>query len=88
MILQSLSFLRESDQDGKLDRFQPQPIPDFLRWFETEELHYLSIERTKEVIKAIKDLSILPELFLPTKILDTVLRITEEVSHSHIYYCV
>ncbi|XP_066915452.1 uncharacterized protein [Clytia hemisphaerica] len=70
---------RESDQDGKLDRFQPQPIPDFLRWFETEELHYLSIERTKEVIKAIKDLSILPELFLPTKILDTVLRITEEI---------
>lgn len=63
-----------------MPRYELQPIPDFLRWFETEELHYLSHIRAKEVVDAIQDLSLKSDLFLPSRLLNTMLRITEEVS--------
>ena len=76
-----LIFYREDEQERgeSFERFQPQPIPDFVRWFETEELHYLSIKKAKEITSSLPDLSAKSELFLPSKLLDTILRITEEV---------
>ncbi|XP_066920718.1 uncharacterized protein [Clytia hemisphaerica] len=77
----SCILYRENDmeQNQAISRHPPQPIPDFVRWVETEELHYLSISKAQEINEIIPVLTQTPELFLPSRILDAVLRIMLEV---------
>ena len=77
------SIYSADDRNGKIERFLPQPIPDYVRWFETEELHYLSIKRTMEIINCVAELKTSAGIFLPSNLLDTILRITDEVFESY-----
>ena len=35
-----------SDEDTNCRRYELQPIPDYLRWYKTGELHYLPLEES------------------------------------------
>ena len=61
----STTLYRSVDESN----FKLQPIPDFVRWFESKgDLHYLSYERTAMLYEEIK--IDVPALFLPSTILD------------------
>ena len=52
--------------DIECRRHELQPIPDYLRWFKTNEAHYLPLE---EVALLKGDWLNIPAIFLPTKVL-------------------
>lgn len=49
------------------NRYELQPIPDFLRWFRTGEAHYMPLE---EVALLKGDWVNIPAIFLPSKVLE------------------
>ena len=57
-----------------------QPIPDYLRWFSTGELHYLPFERRKLLPAGVWDYK--PELFLPSNIIQMAYNVFVNVPES------
>ena len=55
------------DHDLTIRRHELQPLPDYIRWFKTGELHYLPLEE-RELLSGEWDN--IPGVFLPTTILD------------------
>ena len=49
-------------------RWKLQPLPDYMRWFRTSELHYLPYEERCSLKEGLWD--VIPEIFMPTRILD------------------
>ena len=49
-------------------RYELQPVPDFLRWFKTGELHYLPLEERKLLKEGPWDN--IPEAYLPSRVLN------------------
>ena len=71
----STSIFRQNEswRGGKaLERFDRQPLPDFKRWGESGELHYMSYETRRSFPTGSWDEC--PGLFLPDKVLDTCFR--------------
>ena len=82
-------------------RWELQPLPDYLRWLRTSELHFLPYEERAALGPG--DWDEKPELFLPTRILDLCFSLTEDppqnvmtliallawitVSEAKAYYC-
>ena len=58
-------------------RYELQPIPDYLRWFKTGELHYLPLEERAILSGAWDDI---PEVLLPSKVLDLYFAIVDQPS--------
>ena len=56
-----------------LERFDRQPLPDYKRWEETGELHYLSYEARRDFPRGSWDEC--PGLFLPDRVLETFFRV-------------
>ena len=71
-----------SVNDVNCHRFELQPVPDFLKWHKTRELHYLPVE---ERALLLGPCDTIPGLFLPSNILDlcftVVQELTEELTH-------
>ena len=61
------TVIYSTSSDTQCRRYELQPIPDYLRWFKTGELHYLPLEE-RSLLSGIWD--DIPAAFLPTKILD------------------
>ena len=59
-------FYSTTDSDI-INRFQLQPIPDYLRWMKTGELHYLPLEERTLLLGPWDDI---PGAFLPSKIME------------------
>ena len=38
------SVIYSADETSTIERFERQPLPDYIRWVNTSELHYLSLE--------------------------------------------
>ena len=71
----STSIFRQNEswKGGKAqERFDRQPLPDFKRWEESGELHYMSYETRLSFQTGSWDEC--PGLFLPDKVLDTCFR--------------
>ena len=49
-----------------------QPLPDYLRWLRTGELHYLPLKEREELDSGVWDE--VPGTFLPSSILDLILK--------------
>ena len=49
-------------------RYELQPLPDYIRWVKTGELHYLPFEETSAIYNG--PWMDIPDAFLPTKVLD------------------
>lgn len=56
-----------------LERFDRQPLPDYKRWEETGQLHYLSYEARRDFPRGPWDKC--PGLFLPDRVLETFFRV-------------
>ena len=72
----SVSIFRKNEDwtIGKpLERFDRQPLPDYKRWEETGELHYLSYEARRDFPRGPWDEC--PGLFLPDRVLETFFRV-------------
>ena len=65
-------MLYSVDETCIVERFERQPLPDYLIWIDTSDLHYLSIERLKLNIGVWGEIS---GLFIPTKILDLCMKV-------------
>ena len=52
-----------------------QPIPDYLRWFKTGELHYMPLDERKLLLGPWDDI---PAAFLPSRVLDCCFSILQE----------
>ena len=57
-----------SPTDSITKRYELQPLPDYIRWMKTGELHYLPFEETTAIYSG--PWMDIPDAFLPTKILD------------------
>ncbi len=57
-----------SDINSKVARCEKQPVPDYLRWFNTTELHNLPYEDRITLSEGVWDET--PGLFIPSNILD------------------
>lgn len=64
-------------QSPNTERFHRQPLPDYLRWLETEELHYLPYEMRASLDEGIWDS--IEGCFLPTHILDMAYLVLPEL---------
>eukprot|EP00112_Aurelia_sp_Birch-Aquarium-sp1_P021266 Seg568.7 transcript_id=Seg568.7/GoldUCD/mRNA.D3Y31 product=Vertnin protein_id=Seg568.7/GoldUCD/D3Y31 len=66
-----------------------QPIPDYVRWHKSGELHYLPLDIRQQLPEGIWDNE--PGLFLPTAILETAysvyVDVPEEVVHGLAFLC-
>ena len=62
------SVIYSADETSTIERFERQPLPDYIRWVNTSELHYLSLENQLKINTGVWDE--ISGLFLPTKILD------------------
>lgn len=51
-----------------VSRYELQPLPDYIRWKETGELHYLPFN--ERILIGEGDWDNCPALFLPSKVLD------------------
>lgn len=60
-------FYTSKDGDDDLRRFELQPIPDYLRWIKTGELHYLPLEERVLLLGPWDDI---PGAYLPSKIME------------------
>ena len=61
------------------NRYELQPLPDYIRWIRTGELHYLPLEETVNLAHD-RSWTDIPGAFLPTKILDLVFNIVHDPS--------
>ena len=57
-------------------RRELQPLPDYMRWLKTSELHYLPYEETAVLEQGLWDE--MPGIFLPTCILDLCYSLAED----------
>ena len=55
------------NEDSNCIRYELQPIPDYLRWLKTGELHYLPLEE-RYLLKGEWD--VIPGVYLPTRVLN------------------
>ena len=72
----SISIFRENEDwrsEKPLERFDRQPLPDYQRWKESGELHYLSYVARHDSPRGPWDEC--PGLFLPEKILESAFRV-------------
>ena len=72
----SVSIYRENDDwrsKEPLERFDRQPLPDYQRWIESGELHYLGYEARRDFPRGPWDEC--SGLFLPEKVLDSTFRV-------------
>jgi hypothetical protein len=54
--------------------FQQQPVPDYVRWFNTEgELHYMPLEKVQKLVTEMIDGT--PGAFLPSKVLEMTYKV-------------
>ena len=58
------------------NRYELQPLPDYIRWIKTGELHYLPFEETVTVYSG--PWMDIPDAFLPTKVLDLCFNIVHD----------
>ena len=58
-------------------RYELQPIPDYLRWYKTGELHYLPLEERTSLVGP---WDAIPGVYLPTKVLDLCFSIVQDPS--------
>ena len=58
-------------------RYELQPVPDYLRWYKTGELHYLPLEE-RSLLKGPWDE--IPGAYLPSRILDLCLSLLQELT--------
>ena len=56
-----------SELDVECKRFELQPIPDYLRWLKTSELHYLPLEERALVVGPWDEI---PGAFLPLTVVE------------------
>ena len=71
----STSIFRDNEEwraGTPLERFDRQPLPDYRRWEDSGELHYLSYEARRDFPPGPWDEC--PGLFLPEKVLETCFR--------------
>ena len=61
------SCFYSATDDTSIKRFELQPIPDYLRWLKTGELHYLPLEERVLLLGPWDDV---PGAYLPSKILE------------------
>ena len=61
-----------TDENSNCRRHELQPLPDYLRWFKTNELHYLPLE---ERCLLNGDWDDIPGVYLPTKVGDLCLSV-------------
>ena len=71
--------LYTTEMERECRRFELQPLPDYLRWFKTGELHYLPLEERALVLGPWDEI---PGAFLPTKVLDLCLSVIQEPPES------
>ena len=72
----SVSIYQENDDwrsKEPLERFDRQPLPDYQRWIESGELHYLSYEARRDFPRGPWDEC--SGLFLPEKVLESAFRV-------------
>lgn len=74
------------------DKFELQPIPDYVRWFKTGgELHYLTTEETRVITKSISSLQTTPGLFLAEKLIcnlhEVVPHVADEIIREYAILC-
>ena len=53
--------------------YELQPLPDYMRWIQTGELHYLPIKSRQEIESGLWNE--IPGLFLPSKVLDLCFKV-------------
>ena len=63
-------------------KYQLQPIPDYLRWFKTGELHYLPLEERMLLLGPWDDI---PSVYLPSKVLDLCFNVFQHPSDDIIH---
>ena len=63
-----------------LSRREMQPLPDYIRWFKTSEIHYMPYEERKSLREGPWDT--IPGLFLPTTVLDLCHMVAEDPPHN------
>ena len=68
-------FYSPSD-DITCKRYELQPLPDFIRWIKTGELHYLPFEEASAINCG--PWTEIPDAFLPTKVLDLCFNIIHD----------
>lgn len=61
-----------TDGNSNCRRYELQPLPDYLRWFKTNELHYLPLEERCLLNGYWDDI---PGVYLPTKVVDLCLSV-------------
>lgn len=61
------------------NRYELQPLPDYIRWIKTGELHYLPLEETSNLAHG-RSWTDISGAFLPTKILDLFFNIVHDPS--------
>ena len=66
-----------SELDIRCGRFELQPIPDFLRWLKTGEVHYLPLEERALVVGPWDDI---PGAFLPSAVVELCLSVIVELT--------
>ena len=63
--------------DIQCRRYELQPIPDYLRWFRTGELHYLAMEE-RALLRGPWDE--IPASYMPSRILDLCLSLVQDLT--------
>ena len=71
-----------TDGNSHCRRHELQPLPDYLRWFKTNELHYLPLE---ERCLLNGEWDNIPSVYLPTKVLDLCLSVIPKPDDSRIH---
>ena len=61
------------------NRYELQPLPDYIRWTKTGELHYLPLEEAANIAHG-RSWTDIPGAFLPRKILDLLFNIVHDPS--------
>ena len=49
------SVIYSADDTSTIERFERQPLPDYLRWISTCELHYLNIKNRFKLNRGVWD---------------------------------
>jgi len=66
------------DEDANCRRYELQPIPDYLRWYKTGELHYLPLEERALLSGPWDEI---PGVYLPSRVLDLCFSVVEHPSN-------
>ena len=70
------SVINSAAETSTIEHFERQPLPDYIRWVNTSELHYLSLENQLKINTGVWDE--ISGLFLPTKILDMCIKVLSD----------